>query len=263
MDCREEPAVSDGPNEFFERPCCYDARIDWPGRLGRELPVLRELFGPPAGRRILDAGCGPGRHAVALAEAGYDVTGADAEASMIEIAREHAAQSGQSVQWTVSAYHQLPRRAPGPYDGCYCIGNSLAAAGTPARVKASLRAIADVLVPGGVLFIQVLNFPLLRQQEPCVRGLRAYEVDGKPCFSLKVFHFQRQTAHVTGITLYNDGTWKHHARTGKLCAMSPDELVAWAEAAGLSAQSRFGDYRQSPFDPESSQDFIMVAEKRA
>ena len=38
--------------------------------------IAREL-GLPAGARILDVGCGTGRHAVELARRGYRVTGVD------------------------------------------------------------------------------------------------------------------------------------------------------------------------------------------
>src|SRR3954452_24364846 len=41
-----------------------------------------------AGRRsIVDAGCGTGRHSAFLASRGFSVTGVDASASMIEVAR--------------------------------------------------------------------------------------------------------------------------------------------------------------------------------
>jgi len=246
-------------SSFQHRADAYEERIDWEKRLGREIPVLCGVFGPAAGKRILDAGCGPGRHAVALAAAGYSVTGLDLKADMLDAARRHAQRVGQSVTWAQGSYDAIPRWAPGPYDGCFCIGNALAATGTPARVKSALRAFSTVLASGGKLFLQVLNFPPLRKQKPCVRGLRAFESDGKPAITLKVFHFRRSTADVTSITLVNDGGWKDKCGIGKLCAMSPDELIEWTTAAGLTVREIFGDYARSPFDPETSQDVIFVA----
>ena len=45
----------------------------------------------PAGGRILDLGCGPGRDAKAFTDLGFDVTGIDGSAAMVELARRNAA----------------------------------------------------------------------------------------------------------------------------------------------------------------------------
>src|SRR5688572_5365281 len=42
-----------------------------------EVSAMLELLGLPAGSRVLDVPCGWGRHTNLLAEAGFDVTGAD------------------------------------------------------------------------------------------------------------------------------------------------------------------------------------------
>jgi SAM-dependent methyltransferase len=43
---------------------------------------------------VLELGCGSGRVSVALAQAGFDVTGIDESTAMLALAREHAAQAG-------------------------------------------------------------------------------------------------------------------------------------------------------------------------
>ena len=56
----------------------YDVFVDWPGRLGREMPGLLRRLRAEGARRILDAGCGTGRHVAALREEGFLAYGADA-----------------------------------------------------------------------------------------------------------------------------------------------------------------------------------------
>jgi ubiquinone/menaquinone biosynthesis C-methylase UbiE len=53
-----------------------------------ERPEMRRLAGDVAGRRILDAGCGAGPLTAALRDAGAVVTGFDASAAMIDLARQ-------------------------------------------------------------------------------------------------------------------------------------------------------------------------------
>ncbi|MEU7144866.1 class I SAM-dependent methyltransferase [Nocardia sp. NPDC046473] len=53
-----------------------------------ERPAMLELAGAVAGRRILDAGCGSGPLFAALRDRGAIVTGIDASAAMLELARQ-------------------------------------------------------------------------------------------------------------------------------------------------------------------------------
>ena len=60
----------------------YDRFVNWEARLSAELPFLiSELdnIDPDHGEplTVLDAACGTGQHAIALAKAGYNCAGAD------------------------------------------------------------------------------------------------------------------------------------------------------------------------------------------
>jgi len=50
-------------------------------------PALLDLLGDVAGRRVLDAGCGPGRYAAELVRRGARVTGFDESDAMVRLAR--------------------------------------------------------------------------------------------------------------------------------------------------------------------------------
>ena len=55
-----------------------------------EVRFLIEVLELEAGDRVLDVGCGPGRHANALAEAGIEVVGIDVARRFVDIATEDA-----------------------------------------------------------------------------------------------------------------------------------------------------------------------------
>ena len=74
----------------------YDAIINWPKRLAREMPLLEELA-REAGPRVLMPGCGPGEHVVALAQRGFDVLGFDADEGAVEVARRKRTQPGRAL----------------------------------------------------------------------------------------------------------------------------------------------------------------------
>jgi SAM-dependent methyltransferase len=75
---------------------------------GQELDFLIELLDLQPGARVLDVGCGPGRHAVGLAERGLAVTGVDISPRFLEIAAERARAAGVAASFFEVDARQMP-----------------------------------------------------------------------------------------------------------------------------------------------------------
>jgi len=75
----------------------------------QEVECVVEIGSPARGKRLLDVGCGPGRHAVGLAEAGFGVTGVDISRRFLDIAAEHARRAGAPRR-----FGARPARRPHP-----------------------------------------------------------------------------------------------------------------------------------------------------
>jgi len=75
--------------------CLYAAK-DYGTEVDNLVAILR-ANNITRGARILDYGCGTGRHAIELASRGYIVTGADISPAMIEIARERCRNKAEIV----------------------------------------------------------------------------------------------------------------------------------------------------------------------
>lgn len=69
-----------------------------------EQPCVRGLVGEVRGQRVLDMGCGTGRHALWLAGQGADVTAVDFSQGMLDQAR--AKQGADAVHWMVHDLHE-------------------------------------------------------------------------------------------------------------------------------------------------------------
>ena len=94
-----------------EMAATFDAKR-FGGPIGRILledqeRVLAESLGDVTGRRILDMATGTGRAALALARRGALVTGVDASAEMLAIARKRASEAGLSVDFDEGDAHAL------------------------------------------------------------------------------------------------------------------------------------------------------------
>jgi cyclopropane fatty-acyl-phospholipid synthase-like methyltransferase len=64
-----------------------------------EVDFLLEEFKLPPGSRILDMGCGTGRHAIELAKRGYRMTGVDISSGMLAEAQKAAREADVEVEW--------------------------------------------------------------------------------------------------------------------------------------------------------------------
>jgi len=237
----------------------YDRSIDWEARIVREIPVLIDVLDPPGGGGILDAGCGTGHQASALARKGFRVVGADISDEMLDVARRNARAIGVDVKFVCAPYASFSETLGGGFDGIYCLANSLAAAGTCDAVAQAIRQFSACLRPGGRLFVQILNFAPMRNEVPCLRGPRVTNVDGCEYVSLRQFHFVEDGCQVTNVTIWRQTGWRYHAQSRVLYPVSREELRAWCRDCGFRIDAEWGSYAREPFDLNRSNDLIIVA----
>ena len=76
----------------------YDKEIFTQGTIG-EVDFIEQEINFDKTKRILDIGCGTGRHAIELAERGYHVVGVDLSQSQLKRAREKAEEAGLKMDF--------------------------------------------------------------------------------------------------------------------------------------------------------------------
>jgi ubiquinone/menaquinone biosynthesis C-methylase UbiE len=132
-------------------PGTFDERAEWFDdhyattrgrvRLSLLLERLVELLPPPPAR-ILDAGGGSGRVAVALAERGYQVTLLDPSEGMLRVARDRIKMKGVELSTIFGRIEDAPSLAPGPYD-LICCHAVLMYVDDPGSCLDTLRSISE------------------------------------------------------------------------------------------------------------------------
>lgn len=85
----------------------YDQEVFTLGTVG-ECDFLETEFNFDKSLRILDIGCGTGRHAIELTRRGYTVTGIDLSEAQLRRAREKAAEAGLNIDFRQHDARNLP-----------------------------------------------------------------------------------------------------------------------------------------------------------
>lgn len=90
----------------------------------KEVSYIKRQFPLPEYAKLLDVGCGPGRHAVPLAQSGYCVTGIDKNAAVLKVARQKTPElireTTHFLQLDQRELHTLDER----FDGVICLWQS-------------------------------------------------------------------------------------------------------------------------------------------
>ncbi len=242
----------------------YDRFVDWGARLAVGLPFLEAQLQAAGARRVLDVACGTGAHAIALAQRGYEVVGADLSAAMIDVARARAAASAAAVRFEVAGFGGLRGHVGTGFDALVCLGNSLPHVLSEEALAAALEDMARCLRSGGVLLVQNRNFDrVLAARERWMEPQAHCEGETEWLF-LRFYDFEPDgllTFNV--VTLRRDGThgWQQQVLQTRLRPWTQVELLAALEAAGFGPAIYWGDMQGSPYRIEASPNLVVMTYK--
>jgi SAM-dependent methyltransferase len=133
--------------------------------LARQLPL-------PRYRRLLDLCCGYGRHAMRLAERGYQVTGLDRDPEAIAEAKRRTYAANQQVTYLVGDMREIGA-LPGTFDGVINMWQSLAFFDEATNADV-LRQVHSKLTPGGRFIADIYNRAFFERNQ----GQKRQEIDG-------------------------------------------------------------------------------------
>jgi SAM-dependent methyltransferase len=236
------------------------------------LALARRSGGP-----IVELAAGSGRIAVPLAGAGHHVVGVDIDRAMLDRARSRIAgvapEIGGRVRLVEADLIDCDRiddvASGGPYELAILGLNSILLLATVTQQRAAIATMARLLAPGGLAVVDAW--------QPSPADLVAF--DGRtslewlrtdPDTGLEVTKqlaawYEHLHRTVTLTTIFDEGVsgqppvrW---VRQDALRLISADELVLFAEMAGLEVEQLAGDYDLSPLAPGSDR-VVVIARKR-
>jgi len=201
------------------------------------------------GARVLDLGCGPGRHAVRLAQCGATVFGLDLSMPLLSRARHGTPPLTSLVRGDM---RHLPF-CHGTFDVVVNLFTSFGYFADDREHAQVIRGVADALVPGGKLFMDFLNADSVRanlvRHEERRFGNRHVAIERRLSddhrFVVKEMH------------MVDDG----RSFLERVRLFSADDLTEMMGQAGLQVIQRFGNYAGDELGRDAPR-AIIVAQRQ-
>ncbi|WP_206098550.1 class I SAM-dependent methyltransferase [Paenibacillus montanisoli] len=243
-------------SNWYERSFGTDYMIVYRHRnwdqAAREVETMAGWLELSLGAAVLDIGCGMGRHALALAQLGYEVTGIDLSEALLRMAREHNAE--ERIKSLVQGdMRELPF-ADDSFDATVNLFTSFGYFEDEADNRRVLREIRRVLRPQGVFLIDFMN-PVYVKEHLVPHSERTDAATG--------LHIsERRTAADGWVVKQIEITAQDHPDA---CRSYEERVrlfpLSWFEQAlaeaGLELQRCYGDYEGNSYDEQRSPRMIL------
>ena len=217
-----------------------------------EVSALLQLLPPPPAR-ILDLACGQGRHAVRLAERGYQVVGVDTSPKFLGDARRVADEAGVALDLVESDMREIP------YDGEFdAVVSFFTAWGyhDDAQNQRALERIARSLRDAGRLVMDIIHRDWLMSVYTRKDWLTLS--DGTDVVVDRQYDAVRGDNVVTHRWRGPDG--QPNERQHRLRIYTATEIDRMLRDAGLLPMAWYGGPSLEPFD-RTSRRLLVVAER--
>ena len=239
-----------------------------PGDLDLYLALAGRTGGP-----ILELAVGSGRLAVPLTADGHDVTGVDLDAAMLARARHVADDAGKATARRLCLVEGDARTirldGAGTFRLAFIPLNSIFLMGGRVDQAAAVATLAAHLAPGGLAVVDAWlpdAEDLSRYDGRLVlEWVREEPGTGRAVTKIGSAVFD-QTAGVVRLTTIFEASLPGEApvrwvRVDRLRLVSPDDLVGFAEAAGLVVETLAGDYDRGELAPGADR-VVLIARRR-
>ncbi len=207
---------------------------------------------------FLDIGCATGELVLALCRKGHRGVGLDLDARMVERAQAKGVETSLDVRFLAEDMLKTQTLFPAAsFDAVTCFGNTLVHLDGLESMGQFFSGISRVLVEGGRLVLQVVNYRRILSQN--IQELPLLE---NPLFCFKRKYKFDKDAHrmffTTHLTIKKDGNVFNGTET--LYPLIDDQLHQLLTASGFDQVTLYGNEDGAPYHPDSP-GVIAVARK--
>ena len=224
-----------------------------------ESQFVIQSLGLKPGNFILDLCCGQGRHAIAIARTGINVTGVDLSDELLTLARETAADVAPTAEFVKADMRQLPDDLNGRFDAVINMFSAFGYLESQDEDQRVLLQIARVLKPDGKLLMDLLNREwVIINNEPY--SWQQHD-DGSTILEHRELDLLQSINHLTFTEIAPDGT-RRLASELHMRLYTLTEMSQMLEAAGMELTDVFGGFNGEGYGVNTRR-MILVARRKA
>ncbi|MFX3634949.1 MAG: class I SAM-dependent methyltransferase [Candidatus Pristimantibacillus sp.] len=218
----------------------------------KEVQRMAGWLNLPREASVLDVGCGMGRHALALSDLGYKVTGIDLSESLLQEARKRDDES--QVEWVLGDMRQLPFDK-NHFDAAVNLFTSFGYFNQDQDNIQVLKEIRRVLCPGAPFLIDFLN-PAYVKEHLIAHSQRNDPDNGWTIHESRSITDEWVKKTIEVIASDDPIEIRHYYEQVRLYSLTWFEEQL--ERAGLILHQVFGNYDGAPYQESTSPRLIMT-----
>lgn len=202
--------------------------------------------------KVLDLGCGAGRHALLLAKRGFDVTGVDQSANLLSVAADEAQKNGLHAMFIRDDIRIVNFREK--FDLILNVFTSFGYFETDEDNFSLFSNVESHLAHDGIFVFDFLNAENVKQN---LTPFSKTEIGDMVI---------EQTRKIEGncvikeIALHQNGSVKNFRESVRL--YSKEELITAINKSNMAVEMIFGSYTGESFDEKSSSRLILLCKKK-
>ena len=234
----------------------YDEMTNLESRLENIRTFVSQLKNRYSLTSAIDVACGTGGHVIALSQICIRAVGVDISESMLDKARASAKEKGVKAQWIHCPMQELSQHIKEQFDIVLCLGNSLPHLLTKEDLSKTLSAFAQVLRPGGVLLVQLLNYhQVLKEKKRLVAVTKNNNNE-----YIRFYDFLPDLIQFNLLRIKWEGTKsKSTLSSTELFPYTFDSLENTLQEHNFSTVNFYEDLEFHPFNKENSSNLVIEA----
>ncbi|NIR51858.1 class I SAM-dependent methyltransferase, partial [candidate division KSB1 bacterium] len=219
-----------------------------------QVDFVEEVVPLKAAHRILDLGCGNGRHAKELTQRGYHITCLDLSSVLLTLARQRYGDENCCIRFVQADMRHIPFNQA--FNAILSFFTTFGYFKSDEENLQTLTGIHQALKPDGWFFEDYLNksFVIKNLVPSDYRREDGFEIIQERRYNETDERIEKK------ITLKEDGKVREYFESVRLYTLNEMEVLL--SKSDLVLEKVFGDFDGSPFSEESPR-LILIGRKRA